>query len=210
MTLNGEQVAQMLKAAAQCVIANEPALTKADQAIGDGDHGIGMARGFKAALAALDKLGAVATPKSAFSVVGMAVLSNAGGASGAIFGVFFQGAGKALGTEEIDAEALAKAIEAGADAVVARGKAKAGDKTMVDALLPAVEALKAQASGGVVAALRAAATASAAGAASTADMLASLGRARNLGERARGHVDPGALSISLVFEGMARAIDART
>lgn len=209
MTLDGKQVAAMLRAAAETVIANEPALTKADQAIGDGDHGVGMARGFKAALAALERLGDAATPKSAFSAVGLAVLSTAGGASGAIFGTFFQGASKAISAEWIDAVALAEAVAAGADAVVARGKAKAGDKTMVDALLPAVDALKAHAPEGISTALHAAAVAAESGAASTVDMLANMGRAKNLGERARGHVDPGALSMSLVFRGMARAISAR-
>jgi len=88
------------------VIANEPALTRADQATGDGDHGIGMARGGKAAVAALDKLGAAATPKSAFIAVGRAILAGTGGAAGAVFGTFFQATGNAIAADSSTAKAL--------------------------------------------------------------------------------------------------------
>ena len=205
-TIDGPGIAAMLRRASETVIANEPLLTKADQAIGDGDHGIGMARGFKAALVALDKLGTDPTPKAAFAAVGTAVLLSAGGASGAVFGTLFQGAGKALDSAAVDAATFAAALEAGAAAVMARGQAKAGDKTMLDALLPAIAALKAHGGEGFGTAIGAAAAAARHGARTTADMLAGTGRAKMLGARALGHVDPGALSMSFVFEGMEKAL----
>ena len=205
-SIDGVTAAAMLRKAAETVIANEPVLTKADLAIGDGDHGIGMERGFKAALLALDKLGATPSPKAAFSAVGVAILSKAGGASGAVFGTLFQGTGKALGEEPADADGFAAALGAGADAVVARGKAKPGDKTMLDALLPAIGTLKAAGSKDLLEAVEAAAAAARQGAEATAGMIASTGRAKMLGQRSVGHVDPGALTMSFVFQGMALAL----
>jgi phosphoenolpyruvate---glycerone phosphotransferase subunit DhaL len=204
--LDGAKAAEALREAADTVIAREPLLTKADQAIGDGDHGIGMARGFEAARQALAKLPPGPGPKAAFAAVGTAILSKSGGASGAIFGTLFQNIGKALGDEPADAAAFAAAWRAGALAVMSRGKAKLGDKTMVDALLPAVDALEATQSEGLVAAVRAAADASRRGAEETTKMQASMGRAKMLGERALGHIDPGALTMSFVFEGVAHAL----
>lgn len=204
--LNGAAVAAMLRSAAETVIANEAALTKADQAIGDGDHGIGMTRGFTAALTALDRLGEAPAPGAAFTAVGRAMLSATGGAAGAVFGTLFQGIGKAIATDTVDAVSLIEAFDAGAKAVMVRGKAKAGDKTMLDALLPAIDAMR---GGGDFAALGARAAAAARqGAAATSHMIANMGRAKMLGERALGHPDPGALSVSFVFAGMARFLAA--
>jgi len=201
-SLNGAAIAAMLAAAAERVLANEPALTRADQAIGDGDHGIGMARGCKAALAALDKLGDAATPKAAFVAMGRAILTGTGGAAGAVFGTLFQAAGNAIGTDTLDREALAAALDAGAAAVMARGKAKPGDKTMLDALLPAIASLReGEADFGTLGARAAAAARQ--GAEATASMVAAMGRAKMLGQRAIGHPDPGALSVTFLFEGMA-------
>ena len=205
-TLAGSDAVSMLRSAAEVLIENEPALTRADQTIGDGDHGVGMTRGLKAALAALDRVDADLGPGAAFAAVGRAVLSSAGGASGAVFGTFFNAVGKSLAGPDADARALATAFGEGARAVKARGRAKAGDKTMLDALLPAVEALDGAASSDLGEALQAAAEAARSGAAATADMVAGTGRAKTLGARAIGHVDPGALSVSFLFEGMARAI----
>jgi dihydroxyacetone kinase-like protein len=207
MLLDGAKAAEVLREAAETVIAKEPILTKADQAIGDGDHGIGMARGFEAARQALAKLPPAPGPKAAFVAVGTAILSKSGGASGAIFGTLFQNVGKALGDEPAEVGEFAAAWRSGALAVVSRGKAKLGDKTMVDALLPAVDALEAKQSEGLAAAVRAAADASRRGAEETTNMLASMGRAKMLGERVLGHVDPGALTMSFVFEGMAHVLD---
>ena len=196
--MDGMEARARLRAAAERVIGSEPVLTRADQAIGDGDHGLEMARGFRAALEALDGLAAEATPGAAFGAVGRAVLTKAGGASGAVFGSFFSGVGKALGeAAEVDGPALAAGFRAGAAAVMARGKAKAGDKTMLDALLPAIEVM--EAGGG----LAQAAAAAARGAEATAGMQATTGRAKSLGARSVGHPDPGALSMQFLMEGMA-------
>ena len=206
-SLSGVTVSAVLRGAAESVITNESLLTQADQAIGDGDHGIGMARGFKAAVAALDALGEAATPQSAFSVFGKAILSTAGGASGAVFGTLFQGVGRSLvGRAQVDSESLVAAFNAGAAAVMARGGAKPGDKTMLDALLPATRALSASSPAGLKAAFAAAATAANDGAAATAGMLAGTGRAKMLGQRSLGHVDPGAMTMSYVFAGMASVV----
>ncbi len=200
---------EMLRAAAERVIAAEPELTRADQAIGDGDHGVGMARGFRAALVALDGLDGEADPGAAFSAVGRAVLTNAGGASGAVFGSFFSAAGKSMTGKVIGTVDLAAAFEAGAQAVMARGKAKAGDKTMLDALLPAIETLVAAGADTPGKALGRAAAAAAEGAKATAGMQASTGRAKNLGARSIGHPDPGALSMAFIMHGMAGSTKER-
>jgi dihydroxyacetone kinase-like protein len=196
----------MLRSAVEAVIANEPALTRADQATGDGDHGIGMARGGKAAVAALDKLGAAATPKSAFIAVGRAILAGTGGAAGAVFGTFFQATGNAIAADSVDRESLAFAFDAGAKAVMARGKAKPGDKTMLDALFPAIESLQQGDTADFAVLGQRAAAAAKQGAEATATMVATMGRAKMLGQRAIGHADPGALSVSFMFEGMANAL----
>jgi dihydroxyacetone kinase-like protein len=202
-SLNGAAVAGMLRGAAELVIARESFLTKADQAVGDGDHGIGMTRGCRAALVALDKLGEAPTPKAAFSAVGGAILAGTGGAAGAVFGTFFRAAGNAIAADSIDREALALALSEGAKAVMARGKAKPGDKTMLDALLPAIESLRQAEASDFGTLVELAAAAARQGAEATANMVASMGRAKMLGERALGHPDPGALSVSFLFEGMA-------
>ncbi len=205
--LDGAATLTMLRAGAARVIENERALTRADQTIGDGDHGVGMARGFRSALAALDGLDRGAGPGSAFSAVGKAVLMNAGGASGAVFGTFFTAVGKALAGAEVDTRALAAAFGDGARAVIARGKARAGDKTMLDALLPAIEAFDGAGPGEDLAgAMAAAAAAARNGMEATANMVARTGRAKTLGPRSLGHVDPGALSMTLLFEGMASVV----
>jgi dihydroxyacetone kinase-like protein len=201
--LDAHLVTGMLRAAAQNVIENEAILTRADQAIGDGDHGIGMTRGFKSALLALETQPASDDPGIAFSAVGKAVLANAGGASGAVFGTLFISIGKALATMPQNSVDIAAAFEEGARAVMTRGKAKAGDKTMLDALLPAVEALKDARLSGFDDAMNQAAAAASKGAEGTAKMIANTGRAKTLGERAVGHVDPGALSMNFLFQGMA-------
>ncbi len=205
--LDGAATVTMLRGAAARVIENEQALTRADQTIGDGDHGVGMARGFGSALVALDGLDSGAGPGSAFSAVGKAVLMSAGGASGAVFGTFFTAVGKSLAGGEVDKAALAAALGEGARAVMARGKARAGDKTMLDALLPAIETFDGAEPGDDLAgAMKAAAAAARNGMDATANMVARTGRAKTLGQRSLGHVDPGALSMTLLFEGMASVL----
>ena len=191
-TLAAADFVNILRAAAANVIASELILTKADQAIGDGDHGVGMARGFKAALLALDKQEDEQSPAKIFAAFGTAILSSAGGASGAVFGTFFRGTGKSLTSESVDLAAMAAAFDDGARAVMTRGCAKPGDKTMLDALAPAIDALKQARAEPAAGAFRSAAAAARRGAEATADMIASTGRAKMLGQRSIGFIDPGA------------------
>jgi len=194
-----------LVAAAEAVVASKDVLTRADQAIGDGDHGIGMARGFRAfadALAKLDDAGASACLQAG----GKALMMTGGGASGAIFGTFYTASGKALEAEaEPDPTALAAAFAAGLQAVKDRGRAKAGDKTMIDAAEPAIAAL-AQQQGALPAALEAMAAAARSGMEATRDMVATTGKARALGERSLGHPDPGAMTFTIFCEALARGL----
>jgi dihydroxyacetone kinase-like protein len=190
------------------VSENRNYLTELDAAIGDADHGSNLDRGMTAAVAALDELG----PTSAgplFSKVGMTLVSTVGGASGPLFGTLFLRMGTSLG--DIDAaspEQLAAALRAGLDGVVARGKAQPGDKTMYDALAPAVDALdKAIGEGADLGeGLRRARDAAVEGRDATIPLLARKGRASYLGERSVGHQDPGATSVALLLQAAADTI----
>lgn len=191
--------------AALAVVDNKDFLTRADQAIGDGDHGVGMARGFQAFADALGKL-EDPDPATMLAAGGRAIMMTSGGASGAIFGTFFSAAGKDLSPGSVvDAQGLAKSFAAGLEAVKQRGKAKAGDKTMIDAAEPAIASLS-KADGPLETALRDAADAARAGAERTRDMIATTGKAKSLGERSLGHPDPGALTFTIFMEALARGI----
>jgi dihydroxyacetone kinase-like protein len=204
-----EGVKQLLIAAADRVIGHRDALTKADQAIGDGDHGVAMERGFSAARQAVTTKPAQ-TVGDVFKNAGLAVLAQSGGASGAVFGTFFIGAGKPLSHPSLDVSGYAAALVAGLDAVQARGKAKPGDKTMVDALSAAIAAV-AEARGQDLCAVAVAAAAGArTGSDATRDMIASTGKAKTLGARSLGHVDPGSITLSLVLEAWAEALSSMT
>jgi phosphoenolpyruvate---glycerone phosphotransferase subunit DhaL len=196
----------LLSAAAKAVIADKDRLTKADQDIGDGDHGVGMARGF----AAFDE----ATAKDAGSIAelfrncGKSLMMASGGASGIVFGTLFQGAGKQLTRDIFDAEALVVALEGGLRAVQDRGKAKVGDKTMVDALAPAAEAARRALKDGapIEQVAKAAAKAAAAGAEASKGLVAKVGKSKGLGERTVGFVDPGALTTSILLDSISETI----
>jgi phosphoenolpyruvate---glycerone phosphotransferase subunit DhaL len=193
---------EMLRQMARGMISSQAMLTEADRATGDGDHGVAMGRGFEAVLAALDDQEA-ADLKDLFFMTGTALITAAGGASGIIFGSWFSvGALGLAGRQEFDTEALALFLLDGLKAVQKRGKANAGDKSMVDALLPALAALEGHFQDSLQDALRLAAQAAKAGAEATKEMDARIGKARSLGARALGFVDPGALSVSLILEFM--------
>ena len=202
------QAVAWVRASAAVIEENAAALTRLDAAIGDGDHGTNMNRGFKAALQRLDGLQAEDFG-SVFKAVGMALISKVGGASGPLYGSFYLAVGKGLGDAEAAEDgALAAALRAGYDGVVARGKAEVGDKTIVDALEPAVEAAKEAASEGSVATVfRSAADAAKEGAESTVPLTAKRGRASYLGARAAGHQDPGATSTYMLLDAAARALE---
>ncbi|SDC93831.1 dihydroxyacetone kinase, C-terminal domain [Geodermatophilus telluris] len=190
---------------ARLVAENRDALTELDAAIGDGDHGANMHRGTTAVLAAVDGA-APAAPGALVKKVGTTLVSTVGGASGPLYGTFFLRLGTALGDAATASPAdVAAALRAGVEGVVARGRAEAGDKTMVDALLPAVTACEeALAAGRTWAeALAAAAEAAAAGRDATTPMVARKGRASYLGERSAGHPDPGATSAALLLAAAA-------
>jgi dihydroxyacetone kinase-like protein len=191
-----------LEAACDAVVANQDRLTKADQAIGDGDHGVGMARGFKAAREALATKPA-ATPADLFKIVGMAIMGKSGGASGAVFGTFFMAMAKGAAGDVLDAAGYAAALREGLQAVQARGGAKPGDKTMIDGLVPAIAGAESGADIGD--ALAKAAAGSVEGAEATAGMVATTGKAKALGERSRGHMDPGAITLSIVLGALAES-----
>jgi phosphoenolpyruvate---glycerone phosphotransferase subunit DhaL len=187
-------------------------LTRLDSAIGDGDHGTNMNRGYKAAIQRLDSLEGDQDFGSVFKAIGMALIGKVGGASGPLYGSLFLGMGKELGdATEVEDERLAAALRAGYDSVVARGKAQLEDKTMLDAWHPGLEALDAAlAEGGELGpALDEAAAAAEAGMKATIPMIARKGRASYLGERSRGHQDPGATSTQLILKTLADVVNGR-
>lgn len=193
----------MLLLVAERVIASEPVLSEADRNLGDGDHGLGMQRGLTAAREKLLALPADATIDKLFSTTGMAMISSMGGASGAIFGTLFRDGGKPLAGKETFASAeLAAFLQAACEGVMARGKAKPGDKTMIDALHPAAEAAAACVSSPLPEAIAAVAEAAEAGKEASKNYIAVFGRARSLGESAIGFPDAGALSVTVIVSAM--------
>jgi dihydroxyacetone kinase-like protein len=204
--LDLSQARVLLSAAARTVIANKERLTKADQEIGDGDHGVGMARGFAAVKRAAGK--EVGSMAELFRDFGLALMTASGGASGVLFGTFFQGAATNLRGNVLDAGALVQALEDGYMAVENRGKAKRSDKTMLDALAPAAEAARRSLAGGGSMGEVAAAAAKAAtdGVEETRTMVAKIGKAAALGERTIGFVDPGALTVSILLRSISESI----
>lgn len=183
---------------AAAVAAHKDELTKLDQAIGDGDHGSNLDRGMQAALAKL----AGDTAADVLKGVGRTLISTVGGASGPLYGTVFREAAKALGDAPDDA-AFAAALRAGLDGVRRLGGAVEGDKTMVDAWVPALDALDGALGEGLGPAAAKAAAAARAGAEATIPLQARKGRASYLGPRSVGHQDPGATSTALLFEALA-------
>lgn len=191
------------------VTEHQHELTELDSVIGDADHGANMVRGMNAVAARLDTE-AGASLADLFKTVGMTLVTSVGGASGPLYGTFFLRLGMSAGAVgDIDAHALGAALVAGLDGIVARGKAEVGDKTMVDAMQPAVAAwIGAVEEGGTATAAAAAASAAAAaGRDATIPLVARKGRASYLGERSAGHLDPGATSTALLFAALADALD---
>ncbi|GEM_PF-36452 len=204
-----------ITSAAEVIEANRDHLTQLDAAIGDADHGVNLARGFAAVLGALGAgdHGAAArmTPGKILTLTGSTLISNVGGAAGPLYGTAFRQAGKALGSAaDVDLPALSAALQAALAGVQRLGAAREGDKTMVDALVPATRALsKAIAEGASPdEALSALAEAAAAGAVATTPMRAWKGRASYLGPRSVGHEDPGAVSTALILGALRDAARA--
>jgi dihydroxyacetone kinase-like protein len=192
---------------AHLVAENRDYLTELDAAIGDADHGSNMDRGMKAVVAALDS-NPPPTAGALFTKVGMTLVSTVGGASGPLFGTLFLRIGSTLGdAENASPLDVASALRAGLGGVVDRGKAASGDKTMYDALAPAVDALDEALAAGtdLATGLKHSRDAAAAGRDATVPMLARKGRASYLGERSVGHQDPGATTIALLLEAATEA-----
>lgn len=183
-------------------------LINLDREIGDGDHGENMDRGFQAVLPKLDDLPAGSTPADVLKLLATTLISTVGGAAGPLYGTAYLKASGAVGGEvSLDSAAIVKLLESGRDGIVLRGKAELGDKTMVDAWSPAVDAARSAADSGASAAetLQAAADAAAAGAVATEPLVARKGRASYLGERSAGHRDPGAQSTAYLIAAAASA-----
>ena len=191
MSLDRAVREKLVRALAASMIEHADELTSLDQAIGDGDHGLNMKRGFEAVLATLPALADKSAPEM-LKAIGMTLVMKVGGASGPLVGTFFMELGKALPEEPTRAELVA-ATDKAIDAVKARGRSEAGQKTLLDVLVP-VQAIFA--AGGNAAAIAAEA---AKAAERTTPMLATRGRASFLGERSIGHMDPGSRSASLLI-----------
>jgi len=207
-TIGWNEISQMLICAAEKIRANHEQLSKLDSAIGDGDHGMTMVR----AMEAVEKVCAGRDSediKSILHTIGWNVMCIDGGSTGLLLGSFLMGMSEgAADKEELDCEAVAQMFEGGLEALRKQTRAQTGDKTMLDALVPAVESLRrsARASVDVAEMMRMAAESAAQGAESTGAMRARFGRAKNLGDRSIGHLDPGAASISYIFQGFAEGL----
>jgi dihydroxyacetone kinase-like protein len=203
-----EQIVKWLQAIGHVMEANKEFLTQLDAAIGDADHGINMERGFKKVNSQLSTV-ADKDIGSIFKSTGMALISSVGGASGPLYGTLFLRAGTvASGKHELNTTELAGVLKAGLSGVIERGKAQVGDKTMVDALTPAVKAFEQAAEDGVGIAEALGQTVAAAeqGMKDTIPLIARKGRASYLGERAIGHQDPGATSVYLIIKALHDAV----
>lgn len=207
MPISRDDVIAWLSAYSQLLADNREYLTQLDSSIGDADHGVNMDRGFKAVLG---KLPTVADKDigTILKSVGMTLVQTVGGASGPLYGTFFLQAGGATANKmELSLADWASAVEGAINGLMARGKANIGDKTMVDALVPALHALKQAIADGVDEreALRQSAFAAKQGMKNTIPLVAKKGRASYLGERSAGHQDPGATSSYLMFKAMVDA-----
>lgn len=206
MTISRQDVLNWISAVAAVLEENRDYLTRLDSAIGDADHGMNMSRGFQAVMAKLptisDKdIGTI------FKTVGMTLVSTVGGAAGPLYGTFFMQAGSAsIGKQELTVADWSAALESAIAGVVMRGKAVLGDKTMVDSLTPALEALKAAIAEQqpLTTALERSAQAAEQGMLATIPLVARKGRASYLGERSAGHQDPGATSSYLILKSAAQ------
>jgi dihydroxyacetone kinase-like protein len=205
VTFTHADVEDWMKRFAAEVAENRAYLTKLDGAIGDGDHGTNMDRGMKKVLERLDATDGDDIGAS-LKAVGMALVSSVGGAAGPLYGTLFLQMGQATaGRTELDVAGFTEALDAGVQGVIKRGKAEPGDKTMLDALGPALEALRGAGDEDVAGALQRAAEAAREGMEATVPMVARKGRASYLGERSAGHQDPGATSSHLLLRTAAEA-----
>ena len=207
--LTAANLRAVFQAIGDAIEADKGRLSELDGVIGDADHGVTMSIGFTAVNEALSKLDTSADPTTVFNTAAKSFLNAVGASSGPLYGTAFMRAGAAVkGKPTVDRDALADCIHAMAKGMQDRGKAERGEKTMMDAWLPAADAIQAAKARGdaAVACLEAAVAAAAEGAEATKAMLATKGRASRLGERAIGHMDPGAASAVTILKAMTEAV----
>ena len=206
MLLPPERLKSLVRAAAEQVIASAPELTALDQAIGDGDHGVNMKRGFEAVLGKLETIGTQPLDE-ALKTIGKTLVMTVGGASGPLYGSFFMAAGDALSHSKRLPDDLAEVFGCGVGAVSARGRSQPGEKTMLDVLFPVLETLRSDAGRpDLIERVRVAASEAVA---RTAPMQATKGRASFLGARSVGHVDPGAKSSCVLLHAVCKTLEAQ-
>jgi len=203
--MNMLQTKSMMLFTAEKMVESEPTLTALDQVIGDGDHGIGIQRGFSAVMDQLQSSDFQAKDVGdLFTQMGTKLMTSMGGASGAIFGTLFRAGGKSIaGEQELTSAVLSRLLNDGWHGVYQRGNARPGDKTMVDALAAAAKQAQETTNLPLPQALAKIAQAAMAGAEETKEMVAVFGRSKNLGERAIGHIDPGSVSMAYILQYMS-------
>ncbi|WED28763.1 dihydroxyacetone kinase subunit L [Vibrio sp. DW001] len=208
--MNTVETKQMMLLVARGMVGKEPLLTKFDQAIGDGDHGIGIERGFSAVAEYIEQDFDAVDVGDVMLKIGTKLMSTMGGASGAIFGTLFRTGGKAiLGEKELTTAVLALFLDAGLQGIYKRGGAAVGAKTMIDALVPAMDSAKSLSDTPLVDALHSIAESAKNGVEETKSMIATTGKAKTLGERSLGHPDPGAMSMAYIMEFMSDYAQSR-
>ena len=198
---------EMVKQVAISIIDSEPLLTDADRNLGDGDHGLGMERGMKAVIEKIES-SSFNQISDVFKSAGIAMMSSMGGASGALFGTLFRNGGKALdGEETLNSEGLKSFLNAANEGVKSRGGASPGDKTMIDALEPAAQKASENISLPLYELISLVSQAADRGKEESKDMIATMGRAKTLGERSLGHPDAGACSVAIILKSMSEFIN---
>jgi len=203
-SMNCKQLAKMTSTALAAVKERADEFSALDAATGDGDHGTAIV----SALTAINRTAQEGKElKQSLNDVGFAAMCESCGSTSTLIGAFFMGMADGVDGEELDAGGTAKMFAAGLENVQKQTKAAVGDKTMMDALVPALEAMQANTGDGISAMLKAAAEAAAAGAESTKDLVAKFGRARNLGDRVIGHLDAGAVSTACMFAAFSQAFE---
>lgn len=212
MTLDAAWAQRWARETAVAVTAARAELIELDRQIGDGDHGENLTRGFDAVTAKLDSSAQPELVSDVLKLVATTLMSSIGGASGPLYGTAFLRAAKVSALPSLDSQAVVAMLEAGLEGITDRGKAVVGEKTMVDAWSPAVDAAVRATDAGAdpVAVLQAAADAAEVGAQSTIPLIATKGRASYLGERSIGHLDPGAASSVIILQAAVRAATEET
>jgi phosphoenolpyruvate---glycerone phosphotransferase subunit DhaL len=206
MSIEPQMLKSLVKAVAEQMIASAPELTALDQAIGDGDHGANMKRGFEAVLGKLDIIAAL-PPAEALKTIGKTLVMTVGGAAGPLYGSFFLAAGDALANKQLPDD-LADVFASAVSAVSARGRSQPGEKTMLDVLVPVLQTLQSEASSSdLIARVR---TTAEEAVARTAPMRVTKGRAAFLGARSIGHIDPGARSSCVFVHAVCDTLEAHS